>query len=783
MSSNTLVQAEADIAYVREGVEKSEELVGGIVDILSAFEERLSLLEETLLPVQNITSECRNLHDNIDKTIVQFEKVFSILDRANDLEAPLHAGIKGDSTDEVAVCTYLKYIDDINEAMVYTAQHRNFKSADKTLVHLKALRKEGLTECDRIMCDLVVQQSRSFDPRLLPQHREASGDTQPVQEEEEDAAGGSLYKLEPDSVDEVWEMIVPKDLQLMTKIAKRLGSHPTGSFRVDYQAMRVMCLLNSLKAMRVHRMVDPINVAAYVQGSHPFMYLTRNFQKLLEVERRMVLALVVSDDQQLRVFSKVVEPALDVFSETAETLLKVFRPASAATRGAGQLLGLFVLLDIRQCLMEQLPGIMGALNVADGSKVKQSAEVIATLKKVSGVCLQSFAEFDEYVRKDPANRMPVDGTVAELTASTITYTKKLVEYSSSVDSILAKIPPSSESAGGIPAKSKGKRTTAELVMKVLTDLKTNLESKARKGTSQHHSGQTLACLFMLNNFHYIQLHIKQSRLADIVSDEFLKECQQMVENHRNLYRRCWFRALQCITDGGSGKKDSDLGFDRKGLKNRFKGFNTEVEKLHETQKHYSIPDNQLLNQMRIELVETIVPIYSEFYKKYANANFSKTPEKYLRYDDDQLTDKLAEFFEGEFSHTALKKRSSLGAIAKRKSFVGKSSSTISSSNREKSMQNISAAHMAANYAAFQAGVYQEAFIGNTVKDAPVEDSKKGRRKLSLRKLRKKSVGKRSSGTVTISSDSGSSSTSTTSSSSSSSSKKLKKSSKKESKKK
>ena len=50
------------------------------------------------------------------------------------------------------------------------------------------------------------------------------------------------------------------------------------------------------------------------------------------------------------------------------------------------------------------------------------------------------------------------------------------------------------------------------------------------------------------------------------------------------------------------------------LKDKFKGFNTEVDELHRIQEQWSIPDAQLRARIRSDNIEMIVPLYTEFYR-------------------------------------------------------------------------------------------------------------------------------------------------------------------------
>ena len=50
------------------------------------------------------------------------------------------------------------------------------------------------------------------------------------------------------------------------------------------------------------------------------------------------------------------------------------------------------------------------------------------------------------------------------------------------------------------------------------------------------------------------------------------------------------------------------------LKDKFKGFNTELEELHRIQKDWSLPDPVLRSRVRDDNIELIIPLYTTFYQ-------------------------------------------------------------------------------------------------------------------------------------------------------------------------
>jgi exocyst complex protein 7 len=85
---------------------------------------------------------------------------------------------------------------------------------------------------------------------------------------------------------------------------------------------------------------------------------------------------------------------------------------------------------------------------------------------------------------------------------------------------------------------------------------------------------------------------------------------------------------------------------RNTIKRRFQSFNDEFSELYATQWRYLIADDELREQMRCEVINTVLPPYRIFFSKYANIDFSKNKTKYVRYTPEILQQMLNRLFEG-----------------------------------------------------------------------------------------------------------------------------------------
>ena len=79
------------------------------------------------------------------------------------------------------------------------------------------------------------------------------------------------------------------------------------------------------------------------------------------------------------------------------------------------------------------------------------------------------------------------------------------------------------------------------------------------------------------------------------------------------------------------------------IKEKFSGFNKEIEEISATQRSYSIPDVELRESLKRDNKEYICPKYNSFYDKYANIPFTKNPEKYVRYTPAEVSSLIDSF--------------------------------------------------------------------------------------------------------------------------------------------
>jgi len=186
------------------------------------------------------------------------------------------------------------------------------------------------------------------------------------------------------------------------------------------------------------------------------------------------------------------------------------------------------------------------------------------------------------------------------------------------------------------------------VKKVLVQLNLTLVNK-----SDAYFDQYLRAIFRLNNNQYILRSLQRDGLLDVVA---LAEpdCEtnygDMIREQKRLYSQSWARVLNFIwsDDIPSAVLASPGRLTDKHcrvIKEKFAGFNREMEDLALIQRAYSVPDAELRESLRRDNKEYILPKYAAFHDKYANVAFSRNPEKYVKYTPAMISSMIDCFFD------------------------------------------------------------------------------------------------------------------------------------------
>ncbi|XP_059678800.1 exocyst complex component 7-like [Gavia stellata] len=134
-----LKQEEETLSFIKESLEKSDQLTKNIVSILSSFESRLMKLENSIIPVHKQAENLQRLQENVEKTLSCLDHVISYSHVAKDTEKIIKEGPTGRLEE------YLNCMDKIQKAVEYF-QDNNPDSPE--LNRMKSLFERGKLQLD-----------------------------------------------------------------------------------------------------------------------------------------------------------------------------------------------------------------------------------------------------------------------------------------------------------------------------------------------------------------------------------------------------------------------------------------------------------------------------------------------------------------------------------------------------------------------------------------------------------------------------------------------------------
>lgn len=153
-----LKQEQETLSFIRENLEKSDQLTKGMVSILSSFESRLMQLENSIIPVHKQTENLQRLQENVDQTLSCMDHVIGYYHVAKDTDRIIREGPTG-RLDE-----YLACIAKIQKAVEYF-QDNNPDSPELNTV--KCLLEKGKELLEAEFRSLLSRYSKPVPPILI----------------------------------------------------------------------------------------------------------------------------------------------------------------------------------------------------------------------------------------------------------------------------------------------------------------------------------------------------------------------------------------------------------------------------------------------------------------------------------------------------------------------------------------------------------------------------------------------------------------------------------------
>ncbi|XP_059936795.1 exocyst complex component 7 isoform X2 [Mesoplodon densirostris] len=633
-----LKQEEETLSFIRDSLEKSDQLTKNMVSILSSFESRLMKLENSIIPVHKQTENLQRLQENVEKTLSCLDHVISYYHVASDTEKIIREGPTGRLEE------YLGSMAKIQKAVEYFQDN----SPDSPeLNKVKLLFERGKESLESEFRSLMTRHSKVVSPVLILDLISGEDDLE-VQEEV------PLEHL-PESV-----------LQDVIRISRWLVEYGRNQdFMNVYYQIRSSQLDRSIKGLKEHfrksssssgvpyspavpnkRKDTPTKKPVKRPGrddmldveTDAYIHCVSAFVKLAQSEYQL-LTDVIPEHHQKKTFDSLIQDALDGLMFEGENIVTAARKAIIRHEFSAVLT---VFPSLRH-LKQTKPEFDQVLQGTAASTKNKLPSLITSMETVGAKALEDFAD---NIKNDPDKEynMPKDGTVHELTSNAILFLQQLLDFQETAGAMLA----SQETSSSATSYSSefSKRLLSTYICKVLGNLQLNLLSK-----SKVYEDPALSAIFLHNNYNYILKALEKSELIQLVAvtqKTAERSYREHIEQQIQTYQRSWLKVTDYIAEKNlpvfqPGVKLRDK--ERQVIKERFKGFNDGLEELCKIQKAWAIPDTEQRDKIRQAQKNIVKETYGAFLHRYGSVPFTKNPEKYIRYRVEQVGDMIDRLFD------------------------------------------------------------------------------------------------------------------------------------------
>uniref|UniRef100_A0A8C0WWK7 Exocyst complex component 7 n=1 Tax=Castor canadensis TaxID=51338 RepID=A0A8C0WWK7_CASCN len=624
-----LKQEEETLSFIRDSLEKSDQLTKNMVSILSSFESRLMKLENSIIPVHKQTENLQRLQENVEKTLSCLDHVISYYHVASDTEKIIREGPTGRLEE------YLGSMAKIQKAVEYFQDN----SPDSPeLNKVKLLFERGKESLESEFRSLMTRHSKVVSPVLILDL--ISGDDEMEVQEEV-----ALEHL-PESV-----------LQDVVRISRWLVEYGRNQdFMNVYYQIRSSQLDRSIKGLKEHfrksssssgvpyspaipnkRKDTPTKKPVKRPGrddmldveTDAYIHCVSAFVKLAQSEYQL-LTDIIPEHHQKKTFDSLIQDALDGLMLEGENIVSAARKA-IIRHDFSTVLTVFPIL---RHLKQTKPEFDQVLQGTAASTKNKLPGLITSMETIGAKALEDFAD---NIKNDPDKEynMPKDGTVHELTSNAILFLQQLLDFQETAGAMLA----SQETSSSATSYSSefSKRLLSTYICKVLGNLQLNLLSK-----SKVYEDLALSAIFLHNNYNYILKSLEKSELIQLVAvtqKTAERSYREHIEQQIQTYQRSWLKVTDYIAEKNlpvfqPGVKLRDK--ERQMIKERFKGFNDGLEELCKIQKAWAIPDTEQRDKIRQIQKNIVKETYGTFLHRYGSVPFTKNPEKYIKYRVEQF---------------------------------------------------------------------------------------------------------------------------------------------------
>ncbi|XP_051273567.1 exocyst complex component 7 isoform X1 [Dicentrarchus labrax] len=703
-----LKQEQETLSFIRENLEKSDQLTKGMVSILSSFESRLMQLENSIIPVHKQTENLQRLQENVDKTLSCMDHVISYYHVAKDTDRIIREGPTG-RLDE-----YLACIAKIQKAVEYF-QDNNPDSPELNTVKARFEKGKELLEAE--FRSLLTRYSKPVPPILILDAISVDEELE-VQEDvvlehlpeavlqdiiciagwlveygrnqdfmnvyfqirsnqldrsikglkdhfrKNSASSGILYspavqtkrKDTPTKKAPKRPVYIPGTIRKAQNLLKQYSQHGLDGKKGGSNLTPLEGYDHDLRVKHHSDALTEKHGAAAGKDDvldieiDSYIHCISAFVKLAHSEYSL-LAEIIPEHHQKKTFDSLIQEALDNLMLEGDNIVSAARRAIMRHDYSAVL----TIFPILRHLKINKSDFDTTLQGTAASTKNKLPTLITSMETIGAKALEEFADS---IKNDPDKEynMPKDGTVHELTSNAILFLQQLLDFHETAGAMLASqvlgdtynipLDPRETSSASSYTSDFNKKLLSTYICKVLGNLQLNLLSK-----SKVYEDSALSAIFLHNNYNYILKSLEKSELIQLVTVTQKKaesSYRELIEQQIWMYKSSWLKVTEHLTDRNMPVFQPGTKLkdkERQVIKDKFKGFNDGLEELCKIQKGWAIPDKEQRDSIRQSQKKVVSDAYRAFLHRCANISFTKNPEKYHKYRPEEVEEMIERLFD------------------------------------------------------------------------------------------------------------------------------------------
>uniref|UniRef100_K3W8A3 Exocyst subunit Exo70 family protein n=1 Tax=Globisporangium ultimum (strain ATCC 200006 / CBS 805.95 / DAOM BR144) TaxID=431595 RepID=K3W8A3_GLOUD len=613
----------SNVARIRDAITENKTQMRQVNQSLGMFQSGLLCVEREMLPIYKLTERLRETQKNIDLCVQELRKINENFIAAHELSPTLMNGSKFDQDE------YVKALQKLLVAIAFLENHKSYEGSTKALDQAKELLAQARKKCKADFVSAVGIISRGSRDE---NNNNAVVWSAPSKKETAKVAQ-LLHCLLSSSIDQT---------ELLTEYGKQ-----------RFQVVKmILCEESSL-----------VNSIGFHPATEAIGELTKHLKDIevsISAEKSLAGAIFPNEELSHAAFRYAAYPILDALKSDVDAAFSQITSAPAAA-GAGTISGKyqldpFKLLRLHELFVARVGGfealISPPLLLRDRKGIgrddpwvlsKAFTFIVSNVATVAKQKLFGF-QFELTDNIGVSDRsLSKDGNVHPVSSYMLSFLRQLCEHTKPL---------------GVLLQHDSNMTPTSFIETVVMQLVKSLQSKS----AQFKGRNDLKQLFLANNFGYIANSLphcaqKSDELQVIevyIQSEIKPRILELRDNAIAQLVDVSYASFQTFLVEPKEKlvyaRGSDLLTLESGrlLKEKFARFNTQLDDIYKTQKHFIVSEPQIRHQIIQAAVDAIIPYYTKFYEKFSKVHFSKkNSAKYLKYTPKAAEQALKELFLGE----------------------------------------------------------------------------------------------------------------------------------------